>query len=432
MSAIRPVLTTSLVWILLSGCPPPGHTMSTTSESSSSGAVDTCGHFCDMPAGVNQLAAGELHVCALLNTGSITCWGVDTTGCLGYADPSLSPIGDGEVPATIGRIRLGEPAALIRAGTYHNCAITGAGTVRCWGMGQYGALGYGNTEDIGDDEHPEVAGDVDIGGTAIDLALGTYHTCALLADKSVRCWGEGRRLGNGSPVNIGDDEPASASALVDLGGPAQQIAAGYFGTCAILEGGTLRCWGSTGGYPGTPDVESPAMIGDIDIGGEVVAIAAGQTEYCAILVDGSLRCWGENSHGQLGYGHTDEVGDDEAPASAGAVSVGGAPVVGVAPNTHTCAILSGGAVRCWGLANLGLLGVGYALNNVGDDELPTAIDPVDVGAPVTQLVTTAQSTCALTDAATVRCWGHGILGYGNSRIVGDNESPAKEGDVPVF
>ncbi len=295
-----------------------------------------------------------------------------------------------------------------------------------------GALGYGNTANVGDDEHPESVGVVDLGGTAIDLALGVNHTCALLSDATVRCWGQASRLGNGSATNIGDDEPVSASALVDLGGTATQIAAGYYGTCAVLASGSLRCWGSTRAYPGTDLVQSPAAMGDVDIGAGVEMITAGEQQYCAILVDGSLQCWGENMNGELGYGHTNVIGDDETPSSAGPVDVAGVPVVAAAPQTHTCVVLQGGSVRCWGLSRQGLLGIGVALDNVGDDELPTAIDLVDVGGPVTGVAANFQSTCALLQSGSVRCWGFGILGHGNARIIGDNESPSTEPDVPVF
>src|SRR5690606_37593162 len=139
-------------------------------------------------------------------------------------------------------------------------------------------------------------------------------------------------------------------------------------------------------------VLSPASAGDVDVGGSVHVITAGEQQYCAILVDGSLRCWGENIHGELGYGHTEMIGDDETPSSAGPVDVGGLAVVAAAPHNHTCVVLDGGSVRCWGLSRQGLLGVGYGLDNVGDDELPTAIDPVDVGGPVASLASNFQST----------------------------------------
>ena len=72
----------------------------------------------------------------------------------------------------------------------HTCALLDNGRVRCWGNGYWGQLGYGNTNDIGDDEAPASAGDVDVGGVAVQLAVGYSHTCVLLETNRVRCWGE--------------------------------------------------------------------------------------------------------------------------------------------------------------------------------------------------------------------------------------------------
>ena len=105
-----------------------------SSETTSGGfgeSEDTCGNFCDAPSAVTQIAAGESYMCALLNSGGVTCWGFGTFGELGYGDPALQVVGDDEPPNAVGRFRLGEQASLIRTGAYHTCAITASG-VRCW------------------------------------------------------------------------------------------------------------------------------------------------------------------------------------------------------------------------------------------------------------------------------------------------------------
>src|SRR6187402_1847158 len=77
------------------------------------------------------------------------------------------------------------------AGATHNCAIYNGGSVRCWGENGDGQLGYGNTTDIGDNEAANTAGPVNLGAgrTATALAAGTAHSCALLDNGTVRCWG---------------------------------------------------------------------------------------------------------------------------------------------------------------------------------------------------------------------------------------------------
>ncbi len=63
------------------------------------------------------------------------------------------------------------------------------------------------------------------------------------------------------------------------------------------------------------DDESPASAGDVNVGGSVTQIAAGGRHSCAVLMGGAVRCWGSNEHGELGYGHTKNIGDNESPAS---------------------------------------------------------------------------------------------------------------------
>jgi alpha-tubulin suppressor-like RCC1 family protein len=110
-----------------------------------------------------------------------------------------------------------------------------------------------------------------------------------------------------------------------------RIAAGVNHTCAVVDDGSVRCWGANDdgqlGYPGTSEVgywETPASAGPVDLGPghTAIAIAAGDLHTCALLDDGTVRCWGLNNFGQLGYGNTDNVGDDETPASAGPVELG--------------------------------------------------------------------------------------------------------------
>ena len=112
-----------------------------------------------------------------------------------------------------------------------------------------------------------------------------------------------------------------------------------------------------------------------------VAIAAGELHTCAVLDDGSVRCWGSGADGRLGYGNVASIGDTESPAAAGPVSLGiGRSAVAItAGDSHTCALLDDGSVRCWGQGRSGQLG--YASSaSVGDDEQPATAGPVDLGA----------------------------------------------------
>ena len=179
----------------------------------------------------------------------------------------------------------GRTAKAITAGGSHTCAILDDNSVRCWGYAYWGELGYGNPEpdpstpdvepnplDIGDNETPGSVGPVDLGPgrTAKAITAGNLHTCAILDDDTVRCWGRGGdgQLGYGNPNNVGDRGTPAAVGPVDLG-------------------------------PGR----------------KARAIAAGVDQTCAVLDDGSVRCWGLGSDGRLGTGATDRIGDDETPGS---------------------------------------------------------------------------------------------------------------------
>jgi alpha-tubulin suppressor-like RCC1 family protein len=259
--------------------------------------------------------------------------------------------------------------------------------VRCWGGASYGELGYGNIDNIGDDETPESAGNVNVGGNVVQIATGAYHSCALLDTGAVRCWGSGSsgQLGYGNTDNIGDDETPASVGDVNIGGRAVQVSAGAMHTCALLETGAVRCWGDAGGgalgYGNENDIgdnAAPASAVDVNIGGNAVQISLVFSHTCALLDTGAVRCWGNGWNGKLGYGETRNIGDNETPASAGDVNLGEATLQLTVGTYHTCALLESGTVHCWGEGESGKLGYGN-INNIGDDEDPVSAGEVVVG-----------------------------------------------------
>jgi alpha-tubulin suppressor-like RCC1 family protein len=212
-----------------------------------------------------------------------------------------------------------------------------------------GRLGYGNIVTIGDNETPATAGDVNVGGSVIQISAGDTHTCALLDVGNVRCWGAGR---------------VSTSNILAPFNDSGQL--GYGNTNSI------------------GDNEAPALAGDVNVGGGVETITTGNGRTCALLVTGTVRCWGDlNGSGgfsfsttsPLGYGNLDIIGDDEAPASAGDVNIGRLSLQVSTSGSHICSLLTGGTVRCWGNSLSGQLGYGNTLS-VGGFEIPT---PANVG-----------------------------------------------------
>jgi alpha-tubulin suppressor-like RCC1 family protein len=370
--------------------------------------------------------------------GSLRCWG--TSLYLGAVTDRT--IGDDESPATLAPVQIGGKVVQITANWYDTCALMESGALRCFGSGLSGALGYGNVRDIGDDEPPASAGDVPVGRKVTHVSAGPYHTCACLDDGAVRCWGrnDNFQLGYSNPRTIGDDETPASAGDVDVGGFAVQVAAGLGHTCALLANGRVRCWGAGGGgrlgYANQRvigDDESPASAGDVELGGAASQIVAGATHTCALLENHKVRCWGSGGNGRLGLGSTLNVGDDETPASMADVDVGGPVERLAAGDFATCALLVGGKVRCWGSAEHGELGYGNA-RTIGDDETPAAAGDIDLGGPATSIDVGYLHACATLASGAVRCWGRastGALGYGNLNDIGDDESPASAGDVQL-
>ena len=341
----------------------------------------------DVGGNVQQLSLSSAFSCALLEDGTVRCWGSGGNGQLGYGDTNDVSDDIGETPAGAGPVPLGGDVVHIDSSVDHSCAALEDGTVRCWGAG--GAkLGYGDgdTGEVGAEQTPAQRGVVDVGGRAIQVAVGGDHSCALLEGGDVRCWGAPTMIANGEAFfPIGDNEAPSTTPITPLGGRATHITAGDLHTCALLEDMTVRCWGvhSSGqlGYGDEETVgdnETPAERGAVDVGGDVLQISAGDRHTCAVLTDRTVRCWGQGTSGRLGYGNTDHIGDNETPGSLpDPVDVGGDVEFIAAGGHHTCAFLTTGALRCWGLNSEAALGYDIpTTENIGDDEHPASAGDV--------------------------------------------------------
>jgi alpha-tubulin suppressor-like RCC1 family protein len=221
-------------------------------------------------------------------------------------------------------VDVGGPVAALAAGVEHNCALMQTGAVRCWGVNTFGQLGIGTTAAVGDNPGEMPPADIDLGpGVVTQLDAGTDQTCALMDSGVVRCWGAAAygALGYGNTLPLGDQPGEMPPPDVDVGGTVVQIAAGESSVCALLVGGTVRCWGANSfgqlGYGNenpVGDVPGEMPPADVDVGGPAVALYGDYRHYCALLMDGTLRCWGDNGSGRLGYDFLDffnvSIGDD--------------------------------------------------------------------------------------------------------------------------
>ncbi len=407
------------------------------------------------------IVVGDVHTCALLDNGTVKCWGGNGSGQLGQGNTTT--VGDGVVgsgamgdslPAV--DLGVGRTATALSAGGDHTCAILDNGTVKCWGDNSDGALGLGDAVNRGDgagemgDNLPTVP--LGAGRTATAIAVGEFHTCARLDNGAVKCWGanDSGQLGLGDDASRGDNPGEMgdnlAAVLLGTGRTAVAVSAGAGHTCALLDNATIKCWGAHGSGQlgigdGTDKGDEPGEMGDnltpvsVGSGRTATSVSAGGEHTCARLDNGSVKCWGKGSSGQLGLGDTADRGGDNADMGDNlpAVNLGtGRTAFAVTTgDNHTCAILDNQSLKCWGLNTLGQLGVGDAAARGGSpgqmgDSLPVV---ALLSRHVAAVASGSTHTCALLDNGTVKCWGgnaFGQLGLGNTTARGDG--PGEMGD----
>jgi len=301
--------------------------------------------------------------------------------------------------------------ASVASGGYHTCALLAGGGVDCWGDNAHAELG---DETSTSSSTPVAVTGLGGGVVATALSVGDGHSCVLLTGGAVFCWGQGYRgeLGNGST----SDSTHLVEVMMPQNAAAIAVAAGGEHSCAVLGSGEVACWGDNTsdqlgiGAGGASFSAVPALVvsqaSDGGLGG-ATSVVAGQEHTCALLTGGQIACWGSNSSGQLGIGST-----ASSPAAVSVPGVEGAIEIG-AGAAHTCALLGGadggsgdGAVKCWGADGLGELGVAMP----GGANV-TSVPAVPVAMPAASHVRCGYGfTCALLTAGGVDCWGYNGFG----------------------
>ena len=405
------------------------------------------------------LALGDDHSCVVLDDGAVKCWGENQSGQLGLGDTADRGVAGGQMGDDLMTVDLGvgRTAVGVTAGGGHTCTLLDDGAVKCWGRNTSGQLGLGDADSRGDDpgEMGDALSAVDLGAgrTAVAIVAGDSHTCALLDDAKVKCWGDFGygQIGTGDTNKRGDQAGEMGDALVPVelgtGRTATAITAGSFHTCALLDDADVKCWGRNFfGELGLGDTEwrgdGPGEMGDalprVDLGSSrsAVSISAGDDHSCAVLDDATVKCWGAGLYGQLGTGATDNRGDEvgEMGDALSAVDLGsGRSAISVtAGGSHTCSVLDDDTVKCWGNNSFGQLGQGdTADRGVAGGQMGDSLPAVALGSGSTAQSIEAGSghSCSLLDDATVKCWGDNVsgqLGLGDTGSRG--ASPGDMGD----
>jgi len=395
--------------------------------------------------------------CALFEDGSVKCWGYNGQSQLGNTSgqdqrtPIMVTGLDGSSP--------GSAAVALSVASGGTCVLLADGATKCWGMILDNSPGWANTTTA---SIPTLIGSLDGSSpdkTALTLKSGFAHTCALLADSSMKCWGRNsdRQLGDGtetyslSPVSVLEPPGVFASTAAPLGATSRVVTSRATSTSLAVAWNAPR---ESGGFPITnyrvryrklgalswsefvhpvsaslslvvtgllPETSYEFQVAAVTVLGtgpwvsDYVSASAGSASSCAVRVDGAVECWGADDHGALGNGGGDAsrtpvpvVGIDGLEKATTAVSIGSG-------DDYSCAQMENNTVKCWGQNQDGQLGNG---SNV-DSSLPVRVIGLDSENPATSLGIGASHACAIVDEgsyATV-CWGkndHGQLGDGGT------------------
>lgn len=401
-----------------------------------------------------QLASGGDHACAITAIGQVKCWGRNDYGQLGVGGVDSKGDAGGEMGSALKAVNLGNGrfAKSVSVGFFHTCAILDNDTLKCWGRNDYGQLGIGNFNHKGMSESDmgDALPGVALGGTVKAVEAGYVHTCAILTDGSVKCWG----LNYMGQLGLGDRTTRNApSAAADIGGSAKSISLNAGHTCAVLTNNTLKCWGDNWyGQLGQNDErgrgddagEMGSALAAIELGVQVSGVTAAGGYTCAVLSNGDMKCFGRNQEGTLGTcwalnssnvaGPCWETGYTRDTRGYGIyagqmstlpkVDLGSFSVkTAAAGNFFVCAADSGGAVKCFGQNYAGQLGYGDT-NSRGDQvgEMGSALTHINVGGAVKTIAPGNDHACVLRTDNSVVCFGenrYGQLGRGDSIKIGD-------------
>jgi alpha-tubulin suppressor-like RCC1 family protein len=348
--------------------------------------------------GILQIAAGSSHACALSNDGRVFCWGVNGHGQLGDGTTTGRT-----KPTLVSGITTAKAIALggdPKSGTNvgHTCALLQDSSVHCWGEGAAGQLGNGTTVE---QHFPYATG---LTGVA-EIAAGGKHTCARLANDTVMCWGS--NAGSGQiGYGIVSTQVTTPTVMTLVGVPVG-LALGAQHTCIRMSDLTVQCTGDgTSGELGlgdTTDRLAPVVLAGL---ANVSQVAAGAFFTCGLLADANVQCWGANNQYQLGLGDN-LLRSLPAPVAALSnvklIALGSDGAVSTAGG-HTCALLLTGAVQCWGNNTSGQVGNG----NQNTPVLPPTI--VNGLADVAEIDLGSSFSCARLGSGALRCWGRNDQG----------------------
>ncbi len=348
------------------------------------------------------LTVGSYNTCYVLESTAVKCWGYNN-GNVGNGT-----FDDATIPQDV--IGLTGVTAISTGQTV--CAVTTTGGLKCWGE----ARGNGSMN--------QTATAADMPGMTSGVAMvsaGNGTVCAVMTDGALKCWGRNMQ------GNLGDGTTTDSLTPVQVSGLSSGVASVSVGdqhVCALTTAGGVLCWGrgpagQVGDNSNSPnDRLTPVPV--IGLSGSAVAVSAGQEFSCALLATGAVECWGRGDKGQMGNGsnqYSNLVPTQVTGLSSGVVAIS-------AGSIHACALMSTGAVKCWGNNSSGELGDGTTT----DSNVP--VDVIGLESPVKAVATGDGSTCVLVVVNDVRCFGANYYGEHGNGTTDSSSTPVKVLGLP--
>lgn len=329
-----------------------------------------------------RYAAGNSHMCRVLASSALSCWGSNLWGEIGVGDLVI----DGVAPRTLP----GTGWVSVATGATHTCATKTDLTAWCWGRNQDGALGTGSFSTLSDVP-------AQVAGQWRSVTAGRHHTCGIRADLSAACWGNGEdhRLGTGTV-----DYRPGPTALVPAGTNTWvALAGGERGTCGIQTDGSGWCWGNNADGQGGADssaatLDVPTVLAPTSAA-PWASLALGAKHACGRKADTTLWCWGDHASGALGIGGN--AAESRVPAQ-----VAGSWSDVAAADTVSCGVRTAGTLFCWGQNDYGGLTAGADVSSSTPSQVTTLTTwrSVRLG---------SNFACGVLSSGTTPCWGENDL-----------------------
>jgi alpha-tubulin suppressor-like RCC1 family protein len=323
---------------------------------------------------VVAVVAGAAHSCALHRDGHVSCWG--------FADAVKGTTGAISGPIEIAGL---DHVVALTAGHHETCALLATRQVRCFGIDDFTL----KQED----------------GTPLSdvraVALGAGFGCALTG-VGTSCWGRNESGQLARPLTTA----GSPNAVLSLPGPARLLGAGL-AAITVLQAGAGKArvcgWGNNATHLAAPVASAVVAQPFCADRGDVVELSVGAAHGCVRHARGGFSCWGERYYGQLGTGGGQDKADVVAPGRPVMLS---APAMQIATGAgHTCVLMQGGQIQCFGLNSAGQVGAG--VDQILKPQVRSGLHgkAIAIGSG-----SSARHTCAVIADGSVECWGQNDAG----------------------